>query len=144
VETLARQLIFTAKAMRRCFEARLAEVGASLPIWVVLRALHLEPGLHQRELATRLHIEGPTLTRHLDRLEAHGLVVRRRDAADRRALRIEMTPSGETMYLKLVDIARRTEQQGLRGIAARERALLRHLLGRIYDNLEELDADATA
>lgn len=142
MDTVARQLIFTAKALRRCFETRLAAAGASLPTWVILRSIQGEPHPNQRELASRLHIEGPTLTRHLDRLEAEGLIVRRRDRSDRRAVRIEITPAGERTYRKLVDIAKRTEQLGLYGVSQKDRVHLRRLLERIHENLEGEDAHA--
>jgi MarR family transcriptional regulator for hemolysin len=139
---IGRQLILTAKALRRRFETSLAGAGASLPAWVVLRALHSEPGLNQRELAERLHIEGPTLTRHLDRLEDSGWLARRRDSGDRRVVRVEITPAGEKIYRRLLDVARATEEEGLAGLDAADRSTLAELLDRINTNLEEHDVHA--
>src|SRR5437867_4281582 len=97
-EPLGRHLVFTAKAVRRRFEARLAEAGASLPVWAILSGLELGPCRSQHELAGTLHIEGPTLTRQLDRLEADGLIRRERDPHDRRAVRVETTEAGRQLY----------------------------------------------
>ena len=91
MEPLGRHLVFTAKAVRRRFEERLAEAGGSLPVWAILSGLELGPCRSQHQLAGELHIEGPTLTRQLDRLEAEGLIRRTRDALDRRAIHVETT-----------------------------------------------------
>src|SRR2546423_13052815 len=99
----ARHLAGTAKASRAEFAARLADAGGSLSTWIVLRLAEesvleseepaAECGLSQRELAERMDIEGPTLVRHLDRLEKEGLIERRRDPHDRRGARITRTPA---------------------------------------------------
>ena len=96
----------THKAVRSEFDARLIEAGGSLSTFIVLRSAEEaagEEGCSQRELAERMGIEGPTLVRHLDRLEREGLIERRRDRADRRITRISMTPAGEAL---LADLAR--------------------------------------
>lgn len=96
---LGRQLALTHKAVRAEFEARLSEVGGSLSTWIVLRSAEESAGgegLSQRALAERMGVEGPTLVRHLDRLEKEGLIQRRRDPADRRVTRISVTPAGQT------------------------------------------------
>ena len=77
------QLARVSKNVGRAFNDALAEVGGSLPVWLILTTLRREA--HRRrnsELARAVGIEGPTLTRHLDQLEAAGLVAAR--AASRR------------------------------------------------------------
>src|SRR4051812_12075891 len=92
---VGRQLAFTAKATRGWFEEQLAAAGGSLTTWVVLSAaLNHDPSPSQRELADALGIGGPTLVRHIDRLEAEGLLTRRRDDDDRRITRIDITDAG--------------------------------------------------
>ena len=92
------QLAVTSKAVGRAFNASLAEAGGSLPIWLVLSMLKGESRRTQHELARAVGIEGPTLTRHLDGLEAAGLVVRRRHPVDRRAIQVELTARGEALH----------------------------------------------
>ncbi len=43
------------------------------------------------------------MTRHLDGLEQAGLVARRRDPADRRAVQVELTPAGEELHARLLE-----------------------------------------
>jgi DNA-binding MarR family transcriptional regulator len=48
-----------------------------------------------RELARAAGVSAPTATRMIDGLGARGLVTRERDADDRRAVRIALTPDGQ-------------------------------------------------
>ena len=49
------------------------------------------------DLADRLGVSDPTASRAVDALVDHGLVERAPDRADRRAVRISLTPRGRTM-----------------------------------------------
>ena len=135
-ERVGRRLIVIAKSLRARFEALLAEHGVSLATFVVLNDAIEGDGLSQRELATRIGIEGPTLTRHLDRMEDFGLIARTRDTADRRILRITPTALGLELHGKLLDVAAVMEDELLDGIGDRERQTLRRLLDRLATNLE--------
>ncbi len=59
----------------------------------------------QIAIAKRIGIEGPTLTRMLDALEAEGLVVRRADPNDRRTKLIELTDDGRRALAEIMAIA---------------------------------------
>src|SRR5713101_4712943 len=100
---LGRELARTAKAVGRAFNGALVEAGGSLPIWLVLSSLKGEQWRTQHELARAVGIEGPTLTRHLDSLERAGLVVRRRDPSDRRAVQVELTAAGHALHAQLLE-----------------------------------------
>jgi MarR family transcriptional regulator, transcriptional regulator for hemolysin len=104
-EPLGRQLAVTGRIVRERFDAGLGQHGASLAAYVLLRCADDEEGLSQTELAHRLHIEGPTLVRHLDRMETEGLLERCRDAHDRRVMRVCLTPSGRRRHAELREIA---------------------------------------
>ena len=97
-EPLGRQLVFTAKAMREAFESALAGAGGSLGMWVVLSAISSEVGfINQSILASRVKLEGATITHHIDRLEELGLVRRVADPNDRRVRRLELTAEGQKL-----------------------------------------------
>lgn len=63
----------------------------------VLRIIAREPGLSQRELATRLGSVPSRVVVLVDSLEAVGLVSRTRDPADRRHQRLDATEAGRRM-----------------------------------------------
>lgn len=59
----------------------------------------------QIAIAKRIGIEGPTLTRMLDTLEAEGLVIRRADPGDRRTKLIELTDAGRRALDEIMTVA---------------------------------------
>lgn len=61
---------------------------------VLIQLARLGEGARQTTLAAHLGIEGPSLVRQIDGLEAAGLIERRTDRADRRAKTLYLTPQG--------------------------------------------------
>jgi MarR family transcriptional regulator, transcriptional regulator for hemolysin len=123
-----------ARELSRAFEATLADVSGSLATWLVLASL--KGGLHesQREIADELGVEGPTLTHHLNRMEAAGLVTRTRNPSNRRMHDVNMTADGERAFLSLVGVVRDFDRQLRTGLTDQDLATLRRLLQRLADN----------
>src|SRR5262249_53334832 len=117
---IGQEVVCTAKAIRDAYNAALTEAGGSLPIWMILLALKRGCGRTQHEIAQAVGIESPTLTRHLDDLEAAGLVVRTRDRRDRRVIRVELTAAGATTYERLETAAGGFDQQVSMGLSAND------------------------
>jgi MarR family transcriptional regulator for hemolysin len=132
MERLSRQLFLTMKLVRERLDERLAAQGGSLPQWVVLRALSEEPRLSHRDLAARMYLTGPTITHHLDRMEAGGLITRTRDVVDRRVVYVAMTPAGAERFRELEAVADATDAE-VRALLPRDDALdLHQLLARLH------------
>src|SRR5918998_1352765 len=72
----------------------------------VLLALHGRGELTHRELALLCFVKPPTLTGIVDTLERAGLVERRRDGADRRAVRLALTLDGAVAAQSLISMIR--------------------------------------
>jgi DNA-binding MarR family transcriptional regulator len=137
-QPLGRQLVFTAKAVREAFEQTLARNNASLGTWIVLNALSEQGSVSQSLVASHAHVEGATITHHVDRLEVLGLVRRQIDPADRRVRRIETTPEGKRLHKRLLAEMRKFEAKLFDGLSEDDRVELRRLLDRIGANLETL------
>ncbi|SRR5712691_3848236 len=135
---LGRELARTAKAVGRAFNGALVEAGGSLPIWLVLSSLKGEQWRTQHELARAVGIEGPTLTRHLDGLERAGLVVRRRDPSDRRAVQVELTAAGHALHAQLLEAVIAFNRRLHAGLTKQEIDELRHALARLEENVREV------
>ncbi len=133
-EPIGRQLTRIAKAVSRAFDDALTEVGGSLPTWLVLVSLKSGTPGAQRELAAAVGIEGPTLTHHLNRLEASGLVTRRRDPANRRVHRVELTDAGEATFARLLGAVIGFDDRLRRGFTESELTTLRDSLERLRTN----------
>ncbi len=131
------QLAVTSKAVGRAFNAVLAEAGGSLPIWLVLNMLDGESWRTQHDLARAVGIEGPTLTRHLDGLEAAGLVIRRRHPVDRRAIQVELTDSGRALHGRLLKTVIAFNRKLRAGLDDDRIEQLRSTLARLEANLGE-------
>ena len=137
IEPLGRQLALTAKVVASEFNAALAEAGGSIPTWLVLNMLIHESWQSQHSIARALGIEGATLTRHLDALEAAGLVVRRRDERDRRAMHVEATEAGRELHGRLLGAAIAFDERLRTGLGEGELEQLRSLLLRLEANVSE-------
>ena len=97
--------------MAETLDRRLSAKGASLWHWVLLRESARADGASQRELAKLMRIEPPTLVRHLDRLEADGLVERRPDPNDRRRLNVFVTAAGRRRLSELHKVVEATDAE---------------------------------
>jgi MarR family transcriptional regulator for hemolysin len=131
------QLALTSKLVSRAFNDVLAEAGGSLPVWLVLTSLKQEHRRTQLELARAIGIEGPTLTRHQDSLEASGLVVRHRDTDDRRAVRVELTEAGERLYAALLKDVIAFNKRLTAGLSDQELGRLNRGLAQLADNVRD-------
>jgi MarR family transcriptional regulator for hemolysin len=127
----------TAKAVSRAFDDRLAEAGGSLPVWLVLLSLRTRALGTQRELAEVVGIQGATLTHHLNAMERDGLVTRRRDPANRRVHRVELTDAGLVLFDRLRAAAADHDRRLRTGLSAVEVDRLAGLLDRLRDNVAE-------
>jgi len=132
---LGRLLVFTAKAMRESFERGLAEAGGSIGIWIVLNAISDEGFISQKALAGRFRVDGATITHHVDRAEAKGLVRRVVDPSDRRVRRLELTADGKRLHRRLVAVARAAEDALFGGLDEADLAELRRLLEAVHANV---------
>jgi len=143
-ERLGRLLALTGKVVRERFDQNLGAVGSSLNTYVVLRTVGSRAGLSQRQLASALGIEGPTVTRHLDRLADEGLIVRDRCPSDRRVYQVRLTAAGE-VHLDQVESHAASWEQELRSLLTPgEITTLSELLTRIRGNYwKEPDVGAT-
>jgi MarR family transcriptional regulator, transcriptional regulator for hemolysin len=129
------QLAHTSKAVSRAFNDALAEVGGSVPTWLILTHLIGEDWPAQHQLARAMHIEGPTLTRHLDGLDEAGLVIRRREPGDRRAVRVELTDAGRAKHAEMRLAVIAFNRRLTAGLSDVELGELRGLLERVERNV---------
>jgi len=96
----------TSRAWRALMDERLRDLGLSQAKWLAL--LHIHRGgadMTQKELASRLGIEGPTLTALLDRLMRDDYIQRRESATDRRAKTVHLTPKAKQLMKKIIAVA---------------------------------------
>jgi MarR family transcriptional regulator, transcriptional regulator for hemolysin len=125
------------KLARERLDDGLAHHGGSLQQWVLLRILAEEPQVSPRELAERMYISAPTVTHHLDRLEAGGLLTRTRDTGDRRVVRVDLTPDGARRLAEWEAVADANDADVRALLTPAEADTLHHLLAKLHDRLLE-------
>ena len=98
-----------------------------------------------RELARRTWVNPATITGIVDTLERDGLVQRRRDAADRRQVRLSLTPRGRSLAVE-VGAAVRVQMRPTPTELDPERAAVvrSYLIETITTHMEESDVDEGA
>jgi MarR family transcriptional regulator for hemolysin len=128
----------TAKTVRAYVDQQMATAGSSLTVAIATRILADRPGLAQRELAEALGIEGPTMARHIDRLDRDGIVTRTRDGADRRVQRVRLTDKGDELRARLSAVSARTHAQLASVFEPDELARFEEYLDRVADHAANL------
>jgi DNA-binding MarR family transcriptional regulator len=117
-DALRPALLQVGRELRR--ESRAA--GVSPEQVALLVAIKYSPGIGIRELATHERVSAPAMTKHVDRLERDGLVVRTPSADDRRRVGISLTDEGQRLLRRVR--SRRTAwlAQRLHGLSPSELA----------------------
>lgn len=127
----------TVRAVRARVDRALQQCGLRLGQYQVLRFLWEEDGLTPREIAKRLDVEMPTVTRTVQRMLRDGLVRREAHPDDARSVRIYLTKRGTDLESSLAPLLDRETERALRGFSEAERLSLLAMLERISENTRE-------
>ena len=96
--------------------------------YAVLAAIAAAGPLSQQRLAERLHVNRTLMVAVADKLEARGLLERRRDPVDRRSYALHVTPAGRDELVRLHDEIERADRRVTERLTDAERARLNDLL----------------
>ena len=108
------------------------QFGGSLPRFDLMAQLDRQPsGMKMRELSRRLMVTGGNVTGLTDRLVAEGLVDKRSDSADGRAVTVQLTPEGRRQFRAMAKAHEAWVVELLGGLSAAQQAQLFDLLGRL-------------
>jgi DNA-binding MarR family transcriptional regulator len=119
-------------AFGRAYRPILDKVGLTYTQYVTLVALGEGDDQTVGELGDRLFLESNTLTPILKKLESLGLVERRRDPADERQVRVNITPAGRKLQRQIQ--ANADELKVATGLGD-DFAKVQKTVGRLRDNL---------
>jgi DNA-binding MarR family transcriptional regulator len=87
----------TGLAFNRVYKPLLDELGLTYPQYLVMVALWNKDDRTVGSLGDELFLESNTLTPLLKRIEAIGLITRKRDPKDERVVRVRLTPQGAAL-----------------------------------------------
>ncbi|TPK71699.1 winged helix-turn-helix transcriptional regulator [Mesorhizobium sp. B2-4-15] len=91
--------------MTKVYRPLLEPLGLTYPQYLVMLALWERAPSTIGELGEALGLDSATLTPLLKRMEAGGLVTRRRDAADERRVLVEPTAKGQALRARIKDVS---------------------------------------
>lgn len=92
-------------------------------------------GVTQQRLAELTLLEPVAVGRILERLEAKGLVSRRRLAGDGRAWSVALTREAVSLLPRLWQVAKESLSEALTGVSTAEKRVLKDALQRVLQNL---------
>lgn len=124
-----------ARGIKARVDAALSQHGVRVGQEFVLRELWREDGLTPGELAKRIGVETPTVTRAVQRMEAAGLARREPDPEDARLVRVRLTERGRELEGVVPEVMRQVWDEALRGFSEDEKAQLWRLMERVRANV---------
>jgi len=126
------------RRLRQAVDAEMRLIGLTEATWrplIYLRALG--DGVRQKELATAMSIEGPSLVRLLDSLERRGFIERREDENDRRARGIHLTRAGRELAVRAARIGNGFQTRLLSNISLADLETCERVLETLEREMEE-------
>jgi DNA-binding MarR family transcriptional regulator len=136
MDGLLRRFTRAAKLTRGAADLALRRHGVRVGQNLVLEALWESDGLTPGAVAERLHVTTPTVVKMANRMEAAGLVTRRRDAIDSRLVRLYLAGRGRALQLAIERELALLEERATAGLTEDEFRHLMSALAKIVRNLE--------
>jgi DNA-binding MarR family transcriptional regulator len=112
----------------------LAALEVSAAQYIIISVLAKRGVDSATELCKDLSYDGGAMTRMVDRLEAKGLISRRRCPEDRRLVKLELTEAGQSALPKLKECSVRVLNRFMKGFSAAEARQLEGFLSRMLEN----------
>ena len=137
---LMRLFTRASKLLRGAADEAMAQHGVRVGQNLVLEVLWEVDGLTPGELASRLGVAVPTMVKSAARMEAAGLVTRRRDETDRRLVRIYLTEHARSVRDAIQDAR---ADLAARATATLTDAELRHLASALEKIIAQLSPTGT-
>jgi len=125
----------TARLSRTALASRLLQHGFYAGQDQVMIALNENDGQTPGNLALRLGVRPPTITKTINRLQTQGFLERRASDTDSRQAHIYLTELGRQAIKSIEKSVRKTEKQAMKGLDKKEQKQLGKLLQRIEANL---------
>jgi MarR family transcriptional regulator for hemolysin len=130
----------TAKAFESAFDQQLRrKANITVAQSRVIGTLALvKDGMTQREIASTIGIEAPTIVPIIDKLEEQGTVIRRPDHNDRRNNMIFLTGKSEAKWELIIESALELEKASHQGLSEEELKITKRTLRKIAQNVAGL------
>lgn len=119
----------------------LSELGLHPGQEIILMHLWQKDGQSQKQLAQLLHVQAPTVTKMLQRLEQTGILERRQSSSDNRVMHVWLTETGKNLEPKVVAIWAELEQRNLKYLNKQEKTEFQKILKKILKGLQDTSSN---
>jgi MarR family transcriptional regulator, transcriptional regulator for hemolysin len=143
-KSIGRALILASRLQRARLGEQLQASGLFPGQEVVLEALAAHGPMPMGELAERLDVRPPTVSKTITRLSAQGLVKRSAAGGDGRLVSVELTEDGLAKAKSMAGVSLAVEKEMLVGLDSKDRKRLRKALKKMAKNLAHASGRMTA
>ena len=133
--TTMTRLQSAARLSRTTLASRLLAHGFYAGQDQIMMALSGDDGQTPGQLAGRLGVRPPTITKTINRLQTQGFLEKRASDNDGRQAHVYLTAAGADAIRAIEKSVRKTEKQALKGIDKKDLKALSKMLARIEANL---------
>jgi len=123
------------RLLRRRLDREAQAIGLTSAQWRVLAYLARCEGSNQASLADYMDMEPITLSRHLDRMQAAGMLERQPDPSDRRAHRLYLTDDGRALITDFRSVTADVMHDFADGVSDAEIVAMIGILSHMRSNL---------
>ena len=124
-------LVKAGKKASRYLKNEVTQLGLTSVQTLVILFLFYQDEITSAELGKRTELDSATMTGVLDRIENMGLVVRRPNYDDHRAISVCLTDKGRKIAEKLWDVSEKANTSFLKNFSKEEIIFLKGLLNRL-------------
>lgn len=119
------------QSVHQLFKAELIPHGVTPGQYSVLKCLWKDNGQTVKQLAEHLYLDSSTVTGILDRMEQKGLIKKKADPKDRRALQVLLTEKGQALEEPLSQAILNANKKALQEMNDKEYESLKELLHKL-------------
>ena len=126
-------------AITRAYRSRLSHIGLTYSQYLVMMVLWEADGITVKSIAQQLHLDSPTITPLLKRLESAGFVNRQRNVSDERVVNIFLTDAGRIIQARVAEMQKSVACQT--GMQETQFIELRSTLHELIDTINQNQPD---
>lgn len=127
-----------ARLTRTALAARLLAHGLYAGQEQIIMALAERDGQTPGQLAARLGVRPPTITKTINRLQSQGFVSKQASETDARQAHVFLAEAGREVVRSIEKSLKKTEKEALKGLDKKDQKALAKLLGQIEANLSSV------
>jgi MarR family transcriptional regulator, organic hydroperoxide resistance regulator len=127
--------IQVAKAHRARTHELLSQLGLHVGQEMILVSLWMKDGQTLSQLAERLEVQPPTITKMVQRMEVSGIVKREASREDSRVSHVFLTSKGKNLQAKIEKVWEQVEREFVSGMSKEEKSVFQKLLVKAKESL---------